>query len=59
MIGSLRSKITPINCIYAALIAIETAIFIAFNIIVAVKPNDPVYLNYAGVLLCFVTAAVY
>ena len=56
---NLRSKITPLNVIYAALIAIETAIFVAFNIIVAVRPGDPVYLKYAGVLLCLVTAAVF
>ena len=53
----LRSKITPLNGIYAALIAIETGIFVAFNIIVAVQPSDPVYLKYAGVLLCLAAAA--
>lgn len=59
MEGNLRSKITPLNCIYAAFIAIEAGIFVAFNIIVAVQPNDPVYLKYSGVLLCLVTAAAF
>ena len=53
----LRSKITPLNGIYAAFIAAEAAIFIAFNIIVANQPDDPVYLKYAGVLLCLAFAA--
>lgn len=54
---SLRKKITPLNCIYAAFIAVEAAIFIAFNIIVAVQPRDPVYLKYSGILLCLAFAA--
>ena len=53
----LRSKITPLNGIYAAFIAIEVGIFVAFNIIVAVQPGDPVYLKYTGVLICLAAAA--
>ncbi len=55
---SLRNKITLLNGVYAAFIVIEAAIFIAFNIIVAMQPNDPIYLKYSGVLLCLAVAAV-
>ena len=55
---NLRSLITPLNGIYAVFIAAEIAIFIAFNVIVSRPVDDPVYLKYSGILLCFAFAAV-
>ena len=54
---TLRDKITPLNGIYATFIAIESAIFIAFNIVAAMQLPDPVYLKYSGILLCLAVCA--
>lgn len=51
-------KLTPKHIVFAALVLIETAIYIAFNVISARQPYDPIYLKYAGVLLCFAVSAV-
>lgn len=56
---SIRKKITPLNSIYAAFIAVEAVIFITFNILVAVQPSDPIYVKYTGVLLCLAAASAF
>lgn len=40
------------NIILAAFIAVETVIYILFNILTAVLPYDTIYLKYSGILLC-------
>ena len=45
-------------CAYAAFIAAEVGIYVAFNILAAVAPSDPIALKYSGVLLCLVFCAV-
>ena len=45
------------NIIFLAFIAIEAIIYITFNILSATLPGDPIYLKYAGVLLCLAVAA--
>ncbi len=52
-----KAKFKAENCITALFIAAETAIFIAFNVLVATRPDDPVYLKYSGVLLCLAASA--
>ena len=44
------------NVLFLAYIAAEAAIYITFNILSAVIPNDPIYLKYTGVLLCLAAA---
>lgn len=52
-------EFSPKNIIFALFIAIESFIFIAFNILSFNAPYDPIYLKYAGVLICVaVTAAM-
>lgn len=48
---------TPKNIILAAFVAAEIIIYIAFNILAAVNPDDPVYVKYAGVVLCLLVSA--
>ena len=49
-------KFTPMNILFLAFIAVETIIYITFNILSATLPGDPIYLKYAGVLLCLAVA---
>lgn len=57
MQSSLKRFATPKNCIYALFVLAEAAIFVSFNVIVATRPGDPVYLKYSGVLLCLAVSA--
>ena len=52
---------TPKNIVLAVFLAIELIIYITFNILSATQPADPIYLKYAGVLLCLAVsgAAIY
>ncbi|MDE6557738.1 MAG: hypothetical protein K2K39_01385 [Clostridia bacterium] len=52
---------TPKNIVLLVFIAVEAAIYITFNILSATLPDDPIYLKYAGVLLClaFAGASIY
>lgn len=43
---------TPKNIVLAVFLAVELIIYITFNILSATQPADPIYLKYAGVLLC-------
>ncbi len=54
----MKEKVTPVKCIYAVFLAAEAAIFLAFNVMAAVTPADPVYLKYSGVLLCLAISAI-
>jgi len=54
---SLRRKITPLNAVYVLFITAEIAIFIAFNVLTATQPDDPVFVKYSGILLCLAVAA--
>lgn len=47
-----KKIITPKNLIFLLFIAIETVIYVVFNVLAAVGAPDPIYLKYAGVLLC-------
>lgn len=47
---------TPKNIILLAFICTEIVIYITFNILSATLPQDPIYLKYAGVLLCLAFA---
>ena len=53
-----RMAFSAKNILFLAYIAAEAAIYITFNILSAVLPNDPIYLKYTGVLLCLAAAAV-
>ncbi len=56
-----KIKLTPVQIFYAVFIAVEIIIYITFNILSAVLPDDPIYAKYAGVLLCLAAsgAAIY
>lgn len=45
-------KISPNNLIFLLFIAIETVIYVVFNVLAATGAPDPIYLKYSGVLLC-------
>ena len=51
-----KFKFTPQNIVLLVFIAVEAAIYITFNILSATLPQDPIYLKYAGVLLCLAVA---
>lgn len=51
-------EFTPKNIILLAFICTEIVIYITFNILSASLPQDPIYLKYAGVLLCLAFAVV-
>ena len=53
-----KISFTPKNIILAAFVAVEIIIYIVFNVLAAIHPDDPVYVKYAGVILCFVVSAV-
>lgn len=53
-----KLEFTPKNIILSAFICIEIVIYITFNILSATLPQDPIYLKYAGVLLCLALAVV-
>ena len=50
-------NLTPLSAVFIAFIVIEAVIFVDFNILVAVQPDDPIYLKYTGVLICLAVAA--
>ncbi|MGN1060338.1 MAG: lysoplasmalogenase family protein [Candidatus Coproplasma sp.] len=45
-------KLSLKNLIFLAFIAIEAVIYVVFNVLAATGAPDPIYLKYAGVLLC-------
>ncbi len=51
-------KLSPQNLILIIFIAVESAIYLAFNVMAAAGMPDPVYLKYSGVLLCFAVSFV-
>ena len=53
-----KISFTPKNIILAAFVAVEIIIYIIFNVLAAIHPDDPVYVKYAGVILCLVVSAV-
>lgn len=57
----IKSVFTPKNIVLIVFAVIEAVIYITFNILSATLPNDPIYLKYAGVLLClaFAGASIY
>ncbi|MGN1373383.1 MAG: lysoplasmalogenase family protein [Candidatus Coproplasma sp.] len=46
------NKLNVRNLIFLLFIAIEAVIYVIFNVLAAMKTPDPIYLKYAGVLLC-------
>lgn len=53
--------LTPKNIMLIVFAVIEAVIYITFNILSSTLPDDPIYLKYAGVLLClaFAGATIY
>ncbi len=51
-----KLKFTPKNIVLAAFAAVETVIYIVFNIVTAIIPGDTIYLKYSGILLCLAVA---
>lgn len=49
---------TPKNIIFAVFVAVEILIYIIFNVFAAINPDDPVYVKYAGVILCLAVSGV-
>ncbi len=49
--------LNPKNLIFAVFILTELVIYIVFNILSATQPEDPIYLKYSGILLCFAVSA--
>lgn len=49
---------TPKKVLYLAFAAIESVIYIIFNVLTATTPGDTIYLKYAGVLLCLAVSGV-
>lgn len=47
-----EKKLSLKNLMVLAFIAVETVIYVIFNVLAAVGSPDPIYLKYAGVLLC-------
>ncbi|MGN0812340.1 MAG: lysoplasmalogenase family protein [Candidatus Coproplasma sp.] len=47
-----EKKLNVKSLIFLVFIAVEAVIYIIFNVLAAVGTPDPVYLKYAGVLLC-------
>lgn len=47
-----KNIFTPKNLVLFAFVAVEAAIYAAFNVISAASPSDPIYLKYSGILLC-------
>lgn len=54
----MRRKAAPVvfNVAFGAFILTEAGIYIAFNVMAALNSPDPIYLKYAGVLLCLAAA---
>lgn len=50
-------KPTLEKAVLFAFIAVESVIYVAFNVMAAVGAPDPIYLKYAGVLLCAAASA--
>ncbi len=53
-----KFALTPKNIIFAVFVAVEIIIYIIFNVLAAIHPGDPVYIKYAGIVLCLVVSAV-
>ncbi len=51
-------KISVKKLILFAFIAVETVIYVIFNVLAAVDAPDPIYLKYSGVLLCFAVSLI-
>ena len=54
-----KSDFTPKNIAVISFIAIQSAIYLLFNILWFVLPDDPIYLKYAGILLCLAMTGVF
>lgn len=52
-----KFKFTPKNIVLMAFGIIEIIIYVIFNVLSATLPGDPIYLKYAGVLLCLAVSA--
>ncbi len=53
-----KIALTPKNIILAVFVAVEIIIYVIFNVLAAIHPGDPVYIKYAGIVLCLVVSAV-
>lgn len=50
---------TPKNVTVLAFIAVEAIIYLVFNILWFTVPDDPIYLKYAGILLCLAVTGAF
>lgn len=53
-----KIALTPKNIILTVFVAVEIIIYVIFNVLAAIHPGDPVYIKYAGIVLCLVVSAV-
>ncbi|MGN0806618.1 MAG: lysoplasmalogenase family protein [Candidatus Coproplasma sp.] len=51
-------KLSLNNLIFLIFIAVEAVIYVVFNVLAALGEPDPIYLKYAGVLLCLAVLLV-
>ena len=54
-----KIELTPKNVTVLAFIAVEAVIYLIFNILWFTVPNDPIYLKYAGILLCLAVTGAF
>ena len=52
-----KIEFSPKNVLLMAFGVIELIIYVTFNALSASQPSDPIYLKYAGVLLCLAVSA--
>ena len=54
-----KADFTPKKISVIAFIAIEAVIYLIFNILSLTLPGDPIYLKYAGILLCLAMTGLF
>lgn len=52
-----KIEFTPKNLIFAAFVVVQTVIYIVYNVLSATKPDDPIEIKYAGILICLAVSA--
>ena len=54
-----KLSLSPKGYVLAAFVAVECIIYVIFNILAATLPDDPIYVKYAGILLCLALAVCF
>lgn len=52
-----KIELTPKNVIFATFVVVQTVIYIVYNVLSATKPEDPIEIKYAGILICLAVSA--